>query len=66
MFASLGSLVLGFAGWMLVTPDLKAEPDLRLWIFGAAYFLVALGIIGFLTSLLWMIFVGVRSPRPRH
>ena len=66
MFSSLGGLVLGFAGWMLVTPDFKAEPDWRLWLFGAAYFLVAFGIIGFVTALLWMTFTGVRSPHPKQ
>jgi hypothetical protein len=62
MFISLGCLVLGFADWMLVTPDFKGEPDLRLWIFCASYFLAALGVIGFLSSLVWMLVSGVRSP----
>jgi uncharacterized membrane protein YedE/YeeE len=59
-------LALGFADWMLVTPDFKAEPDLRLWIFGASYFLVAFGIIGIVTSLLWMFFTAVRSSHAKH
>jgi uncharacterized membrane protein YedE/YeeE len=66
LYISLGCLALGFADWMLVTPDFKAEPDLRLWIFGASYFLVAFGIIGFVTSLLWMFFAAVRSSHAQH
>ena len=61
MFISLGCLVVGFADWMLVTPDFKAEPDFRFWIFVAAYFLVAFGVIGFISSVLWMIVSGVRK-----
>jgi hypothetical protein len=63
---SLGCLALGFADWMLVTPDFKAEPDLRWWIFGAAYFLVAFGFVGIVTSLLWMFVMGVRSLHAKH
>jgi hypothetical protein len=66
MFISLGCLVLGFADWTLVTPNLKGEPDLRLWIFGASYFLAAFGLIGFLSSLVWMLVSGVRSPQAKH
>ena len=66
LYISLGCLALGFADWMLVTPDFKGEPDLRWWIFGAAYLLVAVGIIGLVTSLLWMFFTGVRSSHAKH
>jgi hypothetical protein len=66
LYISLGCLVLGFADWMLVTPDFKGEADWRLWVFIAAYFLVLFGIVAFISSLLWMIVAAVRSPHPKH
>ena len=62
MFISLGCLVLGYAGWMIFAPpDTKSEPDLRFWIFVAAYFVVAFGVVGFFSSLLWMFASGFRK-----
>jgi hypothetical protein len=70
MFISLGCLVLGFADWMLVTPDFKGAPDWRLWVFIGGELVFLFGLIGFVTSLLWMMFAaiisGVRSPHPKH
>jgi hypothetical protein len=50
MFISLGFVVLGYADWMLVTPDFKGAPDFRFWIFLASYLLAAFGVIGFISS----------------
>ena len=61
LFISFGCLVLGFAVWMIVTPDFKAEPDWRLWVWGIAYFLIPLGAIGFISSLIWMLGAGFRK-----
>jgi hypothetical protein len=70
MFISLGCLVLGFADWMLVTPDFKGAPDWRLWTFIVGEFVFLFGLIGFVASLVWMMFAaiisGVRSPHPKH
>ena len=61
MFISLACLVLGFTDWMIVTPDFKGEPDSRTWIFLASYFLAEIGIVGLISSLVWMF---VSGPRP--
>jgi hypothetical protein len=67
LFISLGCLTLGFADWMLVTPDFMAEPDLRFWIFISGEFLGLFGAVGFVASLLWMIVAGIISgARSRH
>jgi hypothetical protein len=64
LFISLGCLVLGYADWMLFAPaDTKSTPS---WMFIAAYFLTPFGAIGFLSSLLWMIFEGIISGVRRH
>jgi len=61
MFISLTCLALGFADWMIVTPDFKAAADWRLWIFAAAYFLALFGVVGFISSLIWMLCSGFRK-----
>ncbi|HVM50091.1 MAG TPA: hypothetical protein VMU04_18830 [Candidatus Acidoferrum sp.] len=66
MFISLGCLVLGFADWMLVTPDFKGEPDLRLWVFAASYVLAGFGVVGFISSLIWMLVSGVGSRQAKR
>lgn len=60
MFISLGCLVLGSTVWLLVTPDVKAAADWRLWVWGIACFLIPLSLIGFISSLIWMIGSGFR------
>ena len=62
MVVSLGCLMLGYSDWMLFAPhDTKSEPDVRFWIFTAAYFLAPFGVIGFFSSLLWMLVSGFRK-----
>jgi hypothetical protein len=66
MCISLGCLVLGFADWMMVTPDFKAEPDWRLWVFCLSYILMLFGAIACVVSLFWMIFASFTSGTRSH
>lgn len=66
MFISLGCLVFGFADWMLVTPDFKGAPDWQTWVFIGGIYLAMFGVIGFFTSLLWMVVAGFRSVHAKH
>jgi hypothetical protein len=62
MFISLGCLVAGYADWMILAPHTtKSEPDLWFWIFAASYFVTPFGVIGFFSSLLWMLVSGFRK-----
>jgi hypothetical protein len=59
MFISLACLILGYADWMIFAPhDTKSTPSV---IFMAAYFVVPFGVIGFFSSLLWMLVSGFRK-----
>jgi len=70
MFISLAFFWVGFASWMLGNPEVKDEQDFRFWFYAAGVLLILFGAIGFLASLLWMIFEviisGVRSLHQKH
>jgi len=54
LFISLGCLLLGFVGWMFVTPDYKGVPDLQ-WLFvDVDILLMIFGAAAFMVSLVWM------------
>jgi hypothetical protein len=51
IFASLGCLVLGFAGWMLGNPDFEHKSELKNWCNMAGLVLILLGDIGLAAGL---------------
>ena len=67
LFISLGCLVVGYIGWMLGPLNIKggftSEDYLRIALSTVGSGLIVFGAIGFLVSLLWMLFSGFDSDR---
>jgi hypothetical protein len=61
MIISLGCSLLGFIGWILLTPASGGGHDWRIWLLTCSSFLIGFGVIGFISALLWMIVTGFRK-----